>query len=57
MVEISRDGAFVGAAELPRRLHRQPEGLTFLDGELVLADEADGDTPTLTGYPHRGSQP
>ena len=54
MVEISREGRFVGAAELPGRRHRQPEGITFLDAELLLADEAAGDRATLTAYPHVG---
>ena len=55
IVELSRDGGFVGAAELPHSRHRQPEGLTFLDRDLFLADEGAGSRATLTAYRHRPS--
>lgn len=51
LVEISRDGNFVAAAELPSKLHRQAEGITFIAEALVLADEGGGGKATLTGFP------
>jgi len=42
---------FVAAAELPHRLHRQPEGIALLNAQLILADEGDGRRATLTSYP------
>jgi uncharacterized protein YjiK len=51
IVEMDRSGTFVAAAELPHRLHRQPEGITVLNAELILADEGGGRKATLTRYP------
>jgi uncharacterized protein YjiK len=50
IVEISRDGDFVAAAELPHSRHRQPEGIAFHEFDLLVADEASGKTATLTRY-------
>jgi uncharacterized protein YjiK len=54
LVEISRDGRFLAAAELARRLHRQPEGITFSDAAMLVADEGGGGSALLTGYPRIG---
>lgn len=53
IVELNRSGRFVGASELPHSLHRQPEGICFRAGELLLADEGGRSRATLTAYPHR----
>jgi uncharacterized protein YjiK len=56
LVEISREGRFVAALELPGRLHRQPEGITFADAALLLADEGGRGRGTLTRYPSTASK-
>jgi len=53
LVEMDRSGVFVAAAELPHRLHRQPEGITVLNAELIIADEGSGRKATLTRYPEK----
>ena len=51
IVEISNDGDIIGAAELKDKIHRQPEGIAFLnDEQLVIADEGAGKRAALTKY-------
>lgn len=50
LVEIDRAGTFVGAVELSGRLHPQAEGITFVDGDLLVADEGGNGDATLTRY-------
>lgn len=54
ILEVTVDGTLTAWRSLPRRYHRQAEGLALLtDGSLVIADEADGRRPTLSKYPPR----
>lgn len=51
LVELSSAGAVLAVRPLSRKLHRQPEGLTFTaHGDLLISDEAAGKRPTLTNY-------
>ena len=51
VIEITREGAVVDAVTLPKRSHRQVEGITFLpDGQLVMADEGGRRRSRLTLY-------
>jgi uncharacterized protein YjiK len=51
IVQVSAAGEIIEAKRIPKKLHRQPEGLTFLpDGTTIIADEASGKRPTLTIY-------
>ncbi len=51
LLEVSPTGRIMDLVELPRRRHRQPEGIAFLDdGTLVIADEGDGRRGRLTFY-------
>lgn len=53
LAEVTRTGAVVATRSLPRSLHRQPEGLTFIgDSTLVIGDEGGSGYGTLTTYPH-----
>jgi uncharacterized protein YjiK len=52
LLEVDARGAVVATRALPRRLHRQPEGLTFLgDSAILIADEGADGRATLTRYP------
>lgn len=54
VIEITSDGTFVAAAELPAR-HRQSEGIEILqDGRLLIADEGGGHKARLAVYPRAG---
>jgi uncharacterized protein YjiK len=51
LVELSREGIVLALRELPRRFHRQSEGVTFRpDGALLIADEGDGEDATISAY-------
>lgn len=51
IVELTAEGAVLAVRPLSRKLHRQPEGLTFTaHGDLLISDEAAGKRPTLTRY-------
>jgi len=51
ILEFSRQGTLLGGVELRRRVHPQPEGITFgRDGTLLLADEGQGRRGRLTRY-------
>ena len=53
IVEVTPAGAVVAGRALSRRLHRQPEGLTFVaDSAVLIADEGGNGPGTLTLYPH-----
>ena len=53
VAEVTRDGALVAARLLPRGLHRQPEGITFVGDSVVLISDEGGDRRgTLTWYSH-----
>ncbi|MEQ8330756.1 MAG: SdiA-regulated domain-containing protein [Longimicrobiales bacterium] len=55
LVELDRAGRVLGVVELPRSVHRQPEGVAFgTDGSLFVADEGDGRRARLTVYPPAG---
>ena len=54
IIELSPEGKVIGATNLPRSIHSQPEGLTFLaDGTMVIANEGDGEEGSLVLYPLR----
>ncbi len=51
LMEVSPKGEVLGIISLSSKVHRQPEGLTFLEGRtLLISDEAAGKTPTMTKY-------
>jgi uncharacterized protein YjiK len=51
VVEVTSAGEVVAGRELPARLHRQPEGLTFVgDSVLLVADEGGNGRGALTAY-------
>jgi len=51
IIEISKSGKILNGIKLNKKLHRQPEGLTFLkDGTMIISDEAAGKRATLTKY-------
>jgi uncharacterized protein YjiK len=54
IAEVTPAGAVVAARPLNRRLHRQPEGITFLDSVMVISDEGGAGTATLTCYKRKG---
>lgn len=56
LIEVAPDGRILRGVDLPRRRHRQPEGLGFApDGTLYVADEASGGRPRLTAYGRVGA--
>lgn len=53
LLEVTPTGAVVATRPLSHRVHRQPEGATFLgDSVLVIADEGGSAAGTLTCYRH-----
>ena len=51
LLELSTDGKVINEMVLNKKLHHQPEGITFLkDKTMVISDEADKDRATLTFY-------
>lgn len=53
VVEITSEGSVVAGAMLPRRAHRQPEGIAIAsDHTLIIGDEGAGGRGTLTVYRH-----
>jgi hypothetical protein len=51
VLELTPRGDVVGGAPLPRKLHKQPEGIAFLgDSLLLIADEGATGRGTLTTY-------
>ena len=52
LVEVSESGEIIGAKELKKSKHRQPEGIAFdSEGNLIISDEAAGKKGKLTVYP------
>ena len=48
LISLSRNGAVTGYALLDRRLHRQPEGITFTTaGDMLISNEGAGGAPLL----------
>jgi len=48
LVSLNRSGAVTGYALLDRRLHRQPEGITFTSsGDMLISNEGAGGAPLL----------
>jgi uncharacterized protein YjiK len=57
ILEVDASGALLAWRSLSRRHHRQAEGLALApDGRLLIGDEADGRTATLSLYPPRRVQ-
>jgi len=50
IAELTAAGAVADVRRLRHSLHRQPEGLAFAAGSLLVADEANGRRATLTVY-------
>lgn len=51
IVEITPDGNVIGHSELPKSVHRQPEGIAIAaDGTLVIANEGRGKEGTIVVY-------
>jgi uncharacterized protein YjiK len=52
IIELSKDGKVLGAANIPRSVHPQPEGLTFLpDGTMVISNEGVDEPGNIVLYP------
>jgi hypothetical protein len=51
LIEVSAEGDILGAAELNKKIHRQPEGITLIENDvLIIADEGDGKSAAITKY-------
>jgi uncharacterized protein YjiK len=51
IVEISEEGEILASEILKNKIHRQPEGITLIDDDvLVIADEGAGKRATITKY-------
>jgi len=51
IVEVTPRGEVIGFAELPKSVHRQPEGIAIAaDGTLVIANEGGGKDATIVIY-------
>lgn len=51
LLEADKSGKVLGVQKLNEKLHRQPEGITFLkDQTIIISDEAAGKKPTITKY-------
>ena len=58
LISLSRSGAVTGYALLDRRLHRQPEGITFTNsGDMLIANEGAGGAPLLYLFKWRAGKP
>ena len=54
VIEISRSGEIIAAEKLPGKIHRQPEGISFLnDNTLVISNEASGKKPNIVKYTYK----
>jgi uncharacterized protein YjiK len=52
IIEVSSNGKILAEENLNDKIHRQPEGITFLsDNSLLISDEGDDSKATLTIYP------
>lgn len=51
LLEVDESGSILRVIDLPRRAHRQVEGVAARDRELVLADEGGSRRGRLTRYP------
>jgi uncharacterized protein YjiK len=52
IIEITSDGKIMNAKHFNKKIHKQPEGITFLeDGSLVISDEAHGKEAKITIFP------
>ena len=48
IVEIDRNGSILGQAELPGKIHSQPEGIVFApDMSMIIANDGQGGRGTL----------
>lgn len=57
IIELSGEGVPLGGEELKKKVHPQPEGITFLsDGSLLLADEGQGKRGRITLYEPRSRE-
>ena len=53
ILELDTEGKILYAKELKDKKHKQPEGITFfMNGTLILADEANGQKAKLTLIPY-----
>ncbi len=58
IAEVNAAGEVLDAIELPRKLHRQVEGITILsDLSLLISDEGNGRRARLTMYPPSANEP
>lgn len=54
IVEISKDGKFIGKHSLPKNIHVQPEGIAFsADGTLFISNEGKDRSGTIVIYPYK----
>lgn len=52
IIEVSKDGNIMGKRSLPKKIHVQPEGITFAsDGTLFISNEGKGGSGTIVIYP------
>lgn len=50
IIELSPKGELLDAVKLSRKFHKQPEGITFIDSEIVISDEGGKGDAALTKY-------
>lgn len=51
IIEVSKTGEILDQADLPEKIHRQPEGIAFTsDGTLYISNEAAGKKPVIVVY-------
>lgn len=51
IIEISDEGDIIGSVKLKSKNHRQPEGITFInDNILIITDEGAGKSAAITKY-------
>jgi uncharacterized protein YjiK len=54
IIEITKDGKLLGKESLPRKIHVQPEGITFSnDGTLFISNEGKDGPGTIVIYPRK----
>ncbi len=54
IIEIDSSGKLLGQEEIPKKVNSQPEGIAFApDNSLLLCNDGQGGTGTLTVYPAR----
>ena len=54
IIEISKEGNYIGKESLPKKIHAQPEGITFSsDGTLFISNEGKNGSANIVVYPRK----